>query len=173
VKKRWGRTAVVVSVIGLSGLIVGSAIPVASQQPPERTTLTFFDPRRTDYDKFVNAGRRGFSPGDVLLFIEKLRDPETCDPAGRIIGKFTVSKLVGRQNAFFQLDFGFRLPDGTITGYHAGKFSDFESETRNRIAVTGGTDAYRDATGEFTIVPSEDKMCGSRGDLITVDLLLE
>jgi hypothetical protein len=172
-KKRRGGAALAVSVIGLIALIVGSAIPVASQQPAERTTLTFFDPRRTDYDKFVNAGRRGFSPGDVLLFIEKLRDPETCDRAGKIIGKFTVSKLVGRQNAFFLLDYNFRLPDGTITGSHGGKFSDFESDTRNHLAVTGGTHAYRDATGEFTIVQSEDKMCGSRGDLITVDLLLQ
>jgi hypothetical protein len=171
VKKRWGAAAVAASVVALSALIVGSAIPVASQEPPERTTLTFFDPRRTDYDKFVNAGRRGFSPGDVLLFIEKLKDPETCDRAGKIIGKFTVSKLAGKQDAFFLLDFAFRLPDGTITGYHGGKFSDFESETRNRLAVTGGTQPYRDATGEFTIVQS-DKMCGSKGDLVTVDLLL-
>jgi hypothetical protein len=171
-KKRWRGTALVVSVIGLIGLIVGSAIPVASQQPAERTTLTFFDPRKTDYDKFVNEGRRGFSPGDVLLFIEKLKDPDTCDRAGKIIGKFTVSKLTGKEDAFYLLDYNFRLPNGTITGSNGGKFSDFESRARNHLPVTGGTETYKDATGEFTIVQS-GKMCGSRGDLITVDLLLQ
>jgi hypothetical protein len=170
--KKWRRRAVAASAITVIAVMAGAAIPVSSQQPAERTTLTFFDPRKTDYQKFIDVDGKQFSPGDYNLFIEKLRDPETCDPAGRIIGKFTVVKPVGKQDALFLLDFGFRLPDGTITGYHPGKFSDFESETRNHLAVTGGTHAYKDATGEFTITDA-GKMCGTRGDLITVDLLLQ
>lgn len=153
------------------GLLGASAVSVSSQVPPSRTTLTFFDPRRSDFEKFINEDGKGFSPGDWAVFIENLKDPETCDPAGKIIGRFTVSKLVGEQNAFFLLDFGFRLPDATITGYHVGKFSDFESATRNHFAVTGGTHTYKDASGDFTI-ESGQQMCGSKGDLITVDLLI-
>jgi hypothetical protein len=153
------------------GLLAVSSFPVSSQVPPSRTTLTFFDPIKTDFGKFINEGRRGFSPGDEFLFIENLKDPETCEGAGRIIGKFTVSKLVGQENSFVLADFGFRLADGTITGYHAGKFTDFESATRNHLAVTGGTQIYRDASGEFTIDTGQ-QMCDSKGDIITVDLLL-
>ena len=166
--ERWRRRVAAGSVVAVVAVIVGSAIPVSSQQPAERTTLTFFDPRRSDFEKFINEGRRGFSAGDRFLFIENLKDPETCDPAGKIVGQFTVSKVTGQEDAFFLLEFGFRLPDGTITGYHVGKFSGFEGD---HLAVTGGTQAYRDASGEFSI-QSRQEMCGSRGDLITVDILL-
>jgi hypothetical protein len=170
--KKWSRKIAATSAIIAVAVIVGAAVPVSSQQPPERTTLTFFDPRNTNFEKFINQGPKSFGPGDAVLFIEKLKDPESCERAGKIIGRFTVSKTLGRENAFFLADFGFRLADGTITGYHAGKFSDFESETRNHLAVTGGTQAYRDATGEFTI-GARQELCGSKGDLITVDLLLQ
>ena len=169
--KKQRATALGVLAASLIGLLGASAISVSSQVPPSRTTLTFFDPRKTDFQKFIDEDGKGFSPGDWSVFIENLKDPETCDPAGRIIGRFTTSKPVGQQDAFFLLDFGFRLPDGTITGYHAGKFSDFESATRNHLAVTGGTQPYKDASGEFTI-DSGQEMCGTKGDLITVDLLL-
>jgi hypothetical protein len=161
-------TALGALLVTLIGVWVVSA---GSQAPPTRTTLTFFDPRKTNFEKEIDEGRQGFSPGDWGLFIENLKDPDTCDPAGKIIGRFTVSKFIGEENAFFLLDFGFRLPDGTITGYHAGKFFDFESATRNHLAVTGGTQTYKDATGEFSL-ESGLEMCGTRGDLITVDLLL-
>jgi hypothetical protein len=166
------QKATVLGVLAASVImLLAFAVSVSSQVPPSRTTLTFFDPRKTDFQKFIDEDGKGFSPGDWSMFIENLKDPETCDPAGKIIGRFTISKLVGQQDAFFLLDFGFRLPDGTITGYHAGKFSDFESATRNHLAVTGGTQPYKDASGEF-IIDGGQQMCGTKGDLITVDLLL-
>lgn len=170
--KKARATALGTLVVSAIGLWVFSAGSVSSQAPPARTTLTFFDPNKTNFEKFIDVGREDFSPGDYSIFIENLKDPDTCEGAGKIIGKFTISKVVGRENAFFVVDFGFRLPDGTITGYHAGKFSDFASDTRNHLAVTGGTQVYEDATGEFTL-DEDTQMCGTRGALITVDLLLQ
>ena len=149
-------------------VLVGGALPVVSQQPAERQTFTLFDPRATDFEKFINQGKRGISPGDVILFVEKQLDPDTCERAGKLVGRIQIIKRAGRENALFQGDFTLQLSGGKITAAGAGKFSDFMS-TDPMFAVTGGTETYRDASGEVTL--TEDvEMCGKKGSLTTIDV---
>jgi hypothetical protein len=147
------------------------ALPASSQQPGQRTTLTVFDPRKTPFDKDINEGGKGFGPGDWNVFRENFLDPETCEDAGFVIGRFTFVKPIGRENGLFLLDGGAFLPDGKITFYANGRFSEFENPDTGLLAVTGGTDVYKDATGEIRF-SERQPLCDTRGELITIDLLL-
>ena len=152
------------------GLVFGGmALPASSQGPGGRTTITIFDPNRTDYSKDVNVGRKGFSPGDWNVSIEKALDPETCEPAGRAVIRFTVVRLVGDNNADFIVDFTYLRSDGKITAYSAGRFSDFENGFA--FPVTGGAGAYKDATGEVTIQENVE-LCDKKGATLTFDLAI-
>lgn len=56
--------------------VVLTVVPASSQQPPARTTLSLFDPNKVDWDKDIDLGREGFSPGDMNIFVENALDPE-------------------------------------------------------------------------------------------------
>lgn len=150
-------------------LLVGVALPAGSQQPPARNTITLFDPNKTDWDKLINEGRKEFSPGDQILFIENQLDPETCERHGKIIGHLLISRIIGEENAWFVGDFTLRLPDGKITAYGGARFAEFEVIDKGIFAVTGGTDTYRDASGEVMIQENVTR-CDRKGALITVDV---
>ena len=154
----------------LGGSLVGSVVtPAVSQTPPQRTTLTFFDPNATDFDKELNTGGKGFA-GDMFLTKDSFFDPETCEKAGTLLVRGQVIKSAGRNDAFAIFDGGLRLPDGKIAFYSPAKFSDFSGGPF--LAVTGGTETYRDVSGEITI--SEDqRMCEKNGALITMDLSIQ
>ena len=148
--------------------VMVTAIPAGSQAPQERQTLTFFDPNKTDYERFINEGKQGLSPGDVIMFIEKQLDAESCEPNGQLVGKLQIIKTIGDRDALYSGDFTLRLPNGKITAGGAGKFSEFNT-AEPIFAVTGGTETYRDASGEVTI--EEDvTLCGKKGALVTVDI---
>ena len=153
----------------LSALVViGGAMPVVSQQPAERQTLSFFDPNKTNYDRFLNEGKRGISPGDIIMFIEKQLDPETCENVGRLVGKLQIVKTVGTEDAIYDGGFTMLLGDGKITAAAAARFSEF-SGTDPVFAVTGGTGAYRDASGDVTFQENVE-LCEKKGDLVTIDI---
>lgn len=154
--------AVVVGVLGAVG-------PVSSQSPAQRTTLTLFDPNKTNWEKDIDLGRKGDSPGDMNIFVDPMFDPETCEKAGMVLGQFQVSKFVGKRDAWFHIDLTWRLPDGSLQTQHGGRFTDFEDPLRQRFALIGGSGAYRDATGEVTLVEDVER-CGKRGALFTLDI---
>src|SRR5688500_19061909 len=110
--KRLSAVLVAGVVVGL--IFGGMALPASSQGQGGRTTITVFDPNKTNYSKDVNVGRKGFSPGDWNVSIEKMLDPDTCESAGRAIIRFTVVKLVGKNNADFITEFTYIRPDGRI-----------------------------------------------------------
>jgi hypothetical protein len=154
----------------LAGVIVGTMVtPAGSQVPPERTTLTFFDPNATDFDKDLNTGGKGFA-GDMFLTKDSFFDPETCEKAGTLLIRGQVVKSAGRNDAFTIFDGGVRLPDGKITFSSPAKFSDFAAGPF--LAVTGGTEAYKDVSGDVTVT-EDQQMCEKNGALITMDLLLQ
>jgi hypothetical protein len=163
--------AVLVAVATAAG-ILGSLTPATSQQPPERTTLIFVDSRRTGFEKVINEGAKGFGAGDWSVFRDPQLDPETCEQAGVVQGRFTAVKRIGAQDAALIVDGAVVLPAGKLTFYFAGKFSDFESEEGLTGAVTGGTGAYRDARGQISLTDG-GRQCGEPVDLATVDLLLQ
>lgn len=157
----------------LAALVLGAgAMPAISQPPEERTTISWFDPNKTDFEKSLNLGGKGFKPGDMQLIKDTMFDPETCEKAATLLLRFQVVKLAGNNDAFFVDDGALLLPDGKLTIYFPGKFSEFESENGAAGAVTGGTDAYKDATGEFRLT-EDQQMCDRKGSLITADLVLQ
>jgi hypothetical protein len=168
------RLAAVIALGLVSGavLVGGTVLPATSQPPAQRTTLTFFDPNATDFEKELNLGGKGFKPGDMGLVKDTMFDPETCEPAGTVLIRFQVVKLAGRNDAFFLDDGGLTLPDGKVALYLHGKFSEFEGANGFAGAVTGGTGAYRDARGEFHIV-EDQQMCEKKGAVLTLDMTLE
>lgn len=166
--RRWKSLIAVVAATS-AVVLVGSAAPVVSQPPAERQTITLFDPRSTEFDRFLNEGKKGISPGDTILFIEKQLDPDTCEKAGQVIGRIQIIKPVGRENAIFSGGFTVTLDGGKITAAGAARFSEFESG-EPAFAVTGGTETYKDASGEVSFGEDRVDLCGTRGDLITIDV---
>ena len=158
------------AVVALSVVVMfGTAGPVVSQQPAERQTITMFDPKATTFDKFLNEGKRGISPGDTILFIENQLDPETCERMGQLVGRIQVVKSVGTRDALYDGQFSVNLDSGKIVAAAAAKFSEFEGG-EPVFAVTGGTGTYKDASGEVTFGPEKVDLCGTRGDLVTIDI---
>lgn len=153
-------------------MVTGGLMPAISQPPGQRTVLTWFDPGKTDFEKELNLGGRGFKAGDMVVIKDSMFDTGTCENSATLVARFQVVKRAGRENAFFVFDGGLLLPDGKLTLYLPAKFSEFESEDGAAGAVTGGTGAYRDVTGELR-VDEGHAMCDRRGALVTADLLLE
>lgn len=152
-----------------AGVIVGLvAGPATSQVDPQRTTITLFDPQATQHEKEIDEKPAGFSAGDWGVFREKQLDPETCETAGQVVGRFTFVESIGKDNGYFMVDGGLLLDDGKLTFQGTGKFSE---DTAFNIAVTGGTGPYKDASGEVTFADNATN-CDKKGDLITIDLLL-
>jgi hypothetical protein len=163
---------VVVLAAAAAAVVLGSLVPATSQQPPERTTLVFVDSLRTGFEKVINEGPPRFGPGDWNVFRDPQLNPDTCERAGVVQGRFTLIKRIGEQNGAFVVDGAALLPDGKITFYFAGEFSDFESEEGLTGAVTGGTGAYRDVRGQLTLTDG-GRQCDQRVDVVTADLLLQ
>jgi hypothetical protein len=102
-------------------------------------TITF--KQRAGTFRYVDLPPRGTpapSPGDMFLITNKLYK------AGERIGTLQARCVVMRRgNAPWLCDGAYRLRNGIISGTAVI----FEDNTRNRIAVTGGTGAYAGATG--------------------------
>ncbi len=163
--------AVFTFVLLVGGLLLGSLQPASSQAPGGRT-FTFFDPNATDFEKQINEGSRRFSAGDWAVIKDRFFDTETCEKAGVFVGRFTFIKRAWQNDGFFLLDGGAILPDGKITFYWPGRFTDFgqaDAAPTQGAAVTGGTGAYEGAGGTLT-VQEDQQMCDKNGALITIDL---
>ncbi len=169
--RRLWWSLLVVAVVG--GFVLGSFGTASSQAPQERVTLTWFDPNATDWEKEIDETKQGFNPGDWVLIRDKFLDPETCEIAGRFLLRFTVMKFLGRQDANFLLDGGAILPDGKLTIYWPGRFGEFGGAGGEGAggAITGGTGAYRDASGQIT-TQEDVELCGKNGSTLTVSLVL-
>lgn len=166
-KKSLGVLALAASVV----VVTSGVMPAVSQPPEQRTTLTWFDPNKTDFEKGMNLGGKGFA-GDMAVVKDSFFDPESCEKAGTVLLRFQAVKAIGDNDGFFLTEGGLLLPDGKLTLSIPGRFSEFEAEGGAAGAVTGGTDAYRDVTGQIHVVEDQE-MCGRKGAVITADLVLE
>lgn len=165
------KRATILVVLAVSGVLAaGAVMPAISQPPQERVTITWFDPNKTDFEKNLNLGGKGFGAGDMALIKDSLFDPETCEKAGTALLRFQVIKRAGREDAFFLTDGGVLLPDGKLSISFPGRFSEFVTGASG--AVTGGTEAYKDVRGDFSVT-EDQRMCDRNGAVITADLLLQ
>ena len=154
----------------VGGFLIGGLQPAVSQAPGN-TTLTYFDPRATDFEKQIDEGRKGFSAGDWAIIKDRVFDPETCNKAGEFLGRFTFVKAAGRNDGYFLVDAGILTPDGKLTFYWPGRFTEFEDASAQGAggAVTGGTGIYTGAGGTIT-VEEDVQMCEKTGAVITIEL---
>ena len=166
-KKKLGSLMLLGAVASVA-VVFGAMGPAGSQPPAERQTVTLFDPQKTNFEKFLNEGRRGISSGDTVLFRERQLDPETCERVGTLTGRIQVIKVAGERDAHYLGEFSVNLQGGKITAAGAAKFSDFEG-TDPVFAVTGGTETYRDASGEVSFQENVE-FCDRKGDLTTIDV---
>jgi hypothetical protein len=151
-------------------LVAGFLVPAISQQSGgrEELNLCLQEGRDVGYDVDVDVNEEDFGPGDYSLFTDKLYNKETKKPAGHDVGRFTVVKTVGQRDAEFILDVTAVTPNGKISLYGTGRFSGFEKGLR--LAVTGGTGRYNNATGGAVV--SGARCLGKRGTKIALDLTL-
>ena len=151
-------------------LVAGFLVPAISQQSGgrEELNLCLQEGRDSGYDVDVDVRAKNFGPGDYSLFTDKLFNKETKEPAGHDVGRFTVVKFIGENDAEFILDVTAITPQGRITLYGAGRFSGFNKGLR--LAVTGGTGRYNNATGGALV--SGAKCLGKKGTKIALDLTL-
>ena len=154
----------------LIALMVGViALPAESQQSQERITITLFDPDKTTWEKVIDQGRANMSPGDTILYVDAQLDPDTCERSGTVVGRLAISKLLKQNVAWFIGDFTIDLADGKVVAEAAAKFTEFDQKESGVFAVTGGTGAYRDASGEV-LFQEGVTMCGQEGSLTTIDV---
>jgi hypothetical protein len=95
---------------------------------------------------FVDVGDSGESAGDYFLFESRLMSKDGSKLLGRDSGKCTLGVRTFICDATAQV-FG----KGKITVYGA-----FFAEADTRIAITGGTGAYREAAGQLTVTDLSD-----------------
>ena len=164
--------SVVMALCLIGGVLLANLETASSQAPPQGRTITFFDPDQTDFERTINERNRRFGSGDWTLIKDRFYDPDTCEKAGIMLGRFTFLKSVGRNNGFFLMDGGVHLPDGRMTFYWPGRFTDFgqpDNPPTEGAAVTGGTGAYEGAGGTLTVQEGVD-MCDKSGAVVTMEL---
>lgn len=134
-------------------------------------TLTFFDANGDDFEKEIDIKPVGrFNPGDGAVVWSKMFDPETCEPVGSFSLNFQYVKPAGKENGWVRILGAGVLNDGDVYFDITGKFSEFEAGMDG--GVTGGSGAYKDATGEIRVSETPAKICEKRGALITLDMSL-
>ena len=161
------RKLIAVTVAAMTIALLALWLVPASSQPASRhVTLQVFDSEKTGYEKNVDVGKKGFSPGDEFLAVDPLLNPDTCKKAGTSITRGTVIRQLGNRNGNFLFDGTLRLPAGRLTFEFGGRFSEFSK--RIEVPVTGGSGAFDGATGQGTA--TRGKRCGEPGELISLDV---
>ena len=143
-----------VSVVGgvcLLGLVGGTVVANAGGADitaPETITVL----GTTIKDRYVDVGKHGFSPGDVLVFVERLNDEADDSVVGKSRIQCTVhvgpwAICVGT------FDFTGR---GEIVGEGLVPFGD--DAVSFDVPVTGGTGDFTNVRGEVHIEPVSDEV---------------
>jgi hypothetical protein len=120
------------------------------------------------FEKAIDLGTAGFSPGDLTLGTHKLFDVDGTTVVGRDFERLQVLRvLAGGEDFNFVYDSTIRLADGDIVLYGEGRISDIFTPGGATIVVTGGTGSYDDAGGTATFTTTQNE-----GEfLITIDLV--
>jgi allene oxide cyclase-like protein len=124
--------------------------------------ITVTEPFVGGHSRYVDVGKKGFSPGDMFLSTDvPVYDARTGKRVGTDDGMETMVSL--RHKGTAMLYGRTRLRDGMIEGAALLRHSDSEQTG----VVTGGTGAYAGARGFITI--AEDR--AHKRNVITVTLL--
>ena len=164
-RKKFVVLGVVTALIG-SSVVIGAMVPAASQQ--QGTTFTVCDRNRGGYNKDVDLGKKGFSPGDQFLEIDTLRRPKSGAKVGKLVVRGSFVRIFRkRDDALFIVDFTATFRNGKISGYGYTRFSNFQAQG-GKFAVVGGTESYNDVRGAVVVKSGQ---CGGKpGTRITFNL---
>jgi hypothetical protein len=128
-------------------MLVGALLPAASQETGE-AALSFraCEYNSRGFDKDVDtSGPDRFSEGDYSLFYDPLFEPGSGDRIGREAGTLFFVKEVGQRDAVVHITVTFLFDDGRIAAQGFTKFRNLRDGVT--IPITGGTRAYRGASG--------------------------
>ena len=133
-----------------------------------RTQIQVLD-REGPYEKDVDLGKVGTSPGDVSFESHPLVDPsDGTTVVGRDFERVTIFKVLsGGRDLDFVYDSTLRLSGSDIVVYGEGRYSDIFTPDGVTISVVGGTGVFEGASGTATVAATEND-----GEfLITIDLI--
>jgi hypothetical protein len=148
-------------VVAITVGVLGFTLLPASSAGGKTESFRLCDQNKPGFSHDIDVGEDGFSPGDYNVFVDKLLDPKTGRKAGRDYGKFTVIRPIGNNDAAIMVDAMFFLPNGKISVYVAGKFSDFGEGTS--YPVTGGTGHFENVTGSVFL---KSHPCDGKGGIV-------
>jgi hypothetical protein len=145
--RRWRLMTVLVAAItvGVLGFTLIPAWPAGGSTERFRVC----DQNGAGYENDIDVGEDGFSAGDQFVFTDKILYPQNGVKAGRDLGHATIIRPIGNSDAIFSINALFEFPDGKLSVYVGGRFSDFEEGTR--FPITGGTGTFEGATGSVRI----------------------
>jgi hypothetical protein len=164
VKRSRKRVTAVAATIALTVVPIVAWLAAPSSAQTQIRVLDHEGP----YEKELDLGKPGFSPGDVTLGSHQLFDADAPSTVvGRDFERLTILRVVAKgQDADFVYDSTLRFPEGDIVLYGEGRLSDVVSPDGATISVVGGTGSYAGAGGAATFTTTDNE-----GEfLITVDL---
>ena len=128
-------------------------------------SFTLCAQEQSGFDRFIDVGRKNFSPGDYSVSVKPLLDPHTGDRMGQSVSRFTFVRPLGDDNGRGYVDGTYELETGKITFYGSFKFSDDSVP----FAITGGNGAYANVAGTVTDGPG--KCRGERGGVLQFEVI--
>lgn len=129
------RTLTIAAAMGL--LMVAAAAGTVPAGAGGSTVITVVE--RATTDEVIDLGAQGDSNGDLLTFANKLYDETNTEKVGRSQGSCI---RVDAARGFWQCRWTAWFGGGSVTV--EGPFYDTRESS---LAITGGTGAFRDATG--------------------------
>lgn len=157
--------AIASSVVLAGGGLAAWLVPATSASAGN-VQIQVFD-AEGPYEKVVDVGKPGFSPGDHILESHPLLDPADGSTVGRDFTRLEVMKVLhGGEDFLLLVDFTARLADGDIVVSGPIRFSQFT--TGGTLSVIGGTGAYELARG--TVSSTGGEVGGTEGVILSFDL---
>lgn len=148
----------------LTGATLAIGLGPAASQQQAAESFVLCTQEKSGSDRFIDVGRKGFSPGDYSVSVKPLLDPETGERRGQSVSKFTFVRAIGKNNGRGFLDGTYELETGDIAFYGSFKFSD-ESVP---FAITGGNGAYSNVGG--TITDASGRCRGEPGGMMQFEV---
>jgi len=126
--------------LGLSSFLVGCSEEQAVDEPPVTKTVELVE--HADNETVTDTGAVGDSVGDILTFANPVFDKANATKVGTDQG-YCMRITVGEA---WECEWTVFLAEGQINV--SGPFFDTKEST---LSVTGGTGAYKNATGEMKL----------------------
>ena len=137
------RKLVPVLVLAAGLVVAGGTLATASSAQERTLSLVAVDLPKTE--RYVDAGAKGDSPGDLVMFQETLLEDDRKAGRSEVVCLF-VSRNAGRCHGTL------RLGQGTLEASGGTRFGG-----RFSLPVIGGTGAYAGAAGVLTVIAVSEK----------------